>query len=275
MAITKQDIDNVSLKVVHEGYDPEEVDLLLERIAEEVDSFNRTLSEAAARVESAEARARAAEQQASQSAQMAQSTQSSQQTIASERQIAQALIAAQKTADELKEAARVEAEKAYREAEKRARDIVRDALSEKQHIIDEIDRLRESTEAFRSEYMAILGRFTSEAQKAMPKLEDVKPDVELEKKTTSDAIVAIQDADAAFEAPAAPRPEPVFQEAAPAAIARGGFPEPSVQASDFKAEAPTSGYDNRGLGQTAPSMAAPLTQSAFDFDDDIDIEEID
>ena len=254
MAITKQDIDNVSLKIVQEGYDPEEVDLLLERIAEEVDSFNRALIEAASRIDMAENRARAAEQQAAQSAQMAHSAQGSQSMAASERQIAQALIAAQKSADDLHDAAKIESENAYREAERRARDIVRDALSEKQHIIDELDRLRESTETFRSEYMAVLNRFTSEAQKVMPKLVEAKPNVDAEKKATEDAMKVLRDGDASFGAPGS-RPA-----AAEAPAQQVNFAVPPYQAP----QAP----------QAAPSQPA---RPVFDLDDDldIDIDEID
>ncbi|MDR2036171.1 MAG: DivIVA domain-containing protein [Coriobacteriales bacterium] len=265
MAITKHDIDNVSLKIVHdEGYDPEEVDLLLERIAEEVDAFNSALVEAASRVEAAESRARAAEQQAAQSAQLAQSSQASQQAIASERQIAQVLIAAQKSAEDLHEAAKIESENAYRDAEKRARDIVRDALSEKQRIIDEIDRLRESTEAFRSEYMAVLSRFTAEAKKVMPKLVEARPDVAAEKRTVSDAMQNLKDSDADFEAYEA--------EAAFVAAESDGGTE------TFEAPAQSFGF---AVTSTPPQSTQPVPfqtmQSAFDLDDelDIDIEEID
>lgn len=271
MAITKRDIDNVSLKVVQEGYDPEEVDLLLERIAEEVDAFNHALVEAASRVEMAEARARAAEQQAAQSALMAQSSQSSQQTAASERQIAQALIAAQKSADELREAAKIESENAYHEGEKRARDIVRDALSEKQRILDEIDRLRVSTEKFRSEYMAVLSRFTSEAQKEMPKLEEAKPSVDAEIKATAEALQTIKEGDAAFEAPkserVAPTPELFDSAAGQTATASKRDPfEPLSQSTYTPAVVPAV---------SAQPASSPVTQAAFDFDDELDIEEID
>lgn len=263
MAITKHDIDNVSLNIVSEGYDPEEVDLLLEHIAEEVNSFNRALIEAAARVEAAEARAHAAEHQAAQSAQMAQSAQASGQTVASERQIAQALIAAQKSADDLREAARSESEKAYREAEKRARDIVRDALSEKQHIIDEVDRLRESTETFRSEYMAVLGRFTAEAQKVMPKLEDSAPDFAEEKLTTAEAIRAIKDGDAAFEAPDFTLVEEEY-------VSISATFEDAAQQPISYAAVPTA-Y------RAAQASRVDTVQPTFELDDDldIDIEEID
>ncbi|MCL2807560.1 MAG: DivIVA domain-containing protein [Coriobacteriia bacterium] len=251
MAITKHDIDNVSLKIVQEGYDPEEVDLLLERIAEEVDAFNRALIEAASRIDAAEARARAAEQQAAQSAHVAQSSQNSAQTAANERQIAQALIAAQKSADELREAAKVESENTCCEAEKRARDIVREALSEKQRIIDEVDRLRESTESFRSEYIAVLSRFTTEAQKVMPKLEEARPNIEAEKKSTAEVMQAIKEGDAS----AATRE-----------------PEAIDFAGASATQDPPARSDN--YGKTPPSRPA---QSAFEIDEDldIDIEEID
>ena len=265
MAITKHDIDNVSLTIVNEGYDPEEVDLLLERIGDEVDNFNRALVEAASRIDAAEGRANAAEQQAAQSAQIAQSSQGIGQNTASEHQIAQALIAAQKSADELRESAKNESDKACREAEKRARDIVRDALSEKQRILDEVDRLRESTESFRSEYMGVLGRFSSEAQKVMPKLGDASPNVEQEKKATADAIQAIKDADAAFEVPKS-EPEPVFETASYTPVT---FPSSSSQNNSAYAAAPAAA---QVAGQAAFMQS---TQPAFDFDEDLDIEEID
>ena len=258
MAITKQDIDNVSLNIVSEGYDPEEVDLLLERIAKEVDTFNRSLAAAATRVEQAEARAQAAEQQAAQSAHLASAAGAAAQTSASEHQIAQALISAQKSADDLKDTARIESEKAFRDAEKRARDIVRDALSEKQRIIDEVERLRESTETFRSEYMSLLGRFTTEAQKAMPKLEDARPNFEQEKKETAEAIRLIKEADTAFEAPE-PEPEAAAQSA------------PVFDAISSPAKA------SPDASQNTSSISAQAVQSSFQLDEDldIDIEEID
>lgn len=262
MAITKQDIDNVSLNIVNEGYDPEEVDVLLERIADEVDSFNRALIEAAARVEAAETRAQAAEHQAAQSAQLAHSAQASQQAAASEHQIAQVLIAAQKSADDLRDAARIESEKAYREAEQRARDIVRDALAEKQRIIDEIERLRNSTEKFRSEYMSVLSRFTSEAQKAMPTLEENTPDISKDKKATDEAIKVLKEGDASFEAPEK-EPEPA------ASAAQSPF-------SSFQAEKPAASPSVVTSSVQQSPVAVP-SQASFGFDDDldIDIEEID
>ncbi|MDR1089363.1 MAG: DivIVA domain-containing protein [Coriobacteriales bacterium] len=300
MAITKQDIDNVSLNIVNEGYDPEEVDLLLEHISQEVDSFNRALHEAAARIESADARALAAEAQATQSAQMAHSAQAAGRTEASEHQIAQALIAAQKSADDLRDAARAESENAYREAEKRARDIVRDALAEKQRILDEVERLRASTEAFRSEYMAVLSRFTSEAQKVMPTIKDAMPDIADEKKATADAIRVIREGDAAFKAPAF---EPVAAEPLPAAVssafdaaANSGYRSAPVQTSQAAPAAQSAQSAQTTRAREIPSRAAqpaqqaaqaagraaqsaPLqaTQPAFEMDEDldIDIEEID
>lgn len=263
MAITKHDIDSVNFNTAKEGYDPEEVDILLERIADEVDAFNRALVEAASRIESAEARAAAAEQQAAKSAQLANaaSTGSAEQAAASERQIAQALIAAQKSADELREAARAESEKAYREAEQRARDIVRDALSEKQRIIDEVERLRNSTEKFRSEYLGLLSRFTADAQKQMPTLEESTPDVSAEKKATDEAVQVLKEGDAAFAAPEPNVSEPTIEESA----------------SDDVWSASARLDESQDFAATPQAVPSNSLQSSFDLDDDfdIDIEEID
>ena len=273
MAITKSDIDNVSLNVVDEGYDPEEVDVLLERVAEEVDALNRALADAQSRVEAAENRARAAEQQILEGGISAQSAQASEQAAASERQIAQVLISAQKSADEVRETAKGEAEKVYREAEQRARDIVRDALSEKQRIIDEVERLRESTERFRSEYISMLSRFTGDAQKVMPSLENSAPNVSVEKRKTEEAVKVLRDGDAAY---AAPEPEPAAPEIAFSA-------EPVVASAPVASAPAASVFDDPidlDLSDEMPIVApaaAPAAQASFGFDDDldIDIEEID
>lgn len=264
VAITKHDIDSVSFSTAREGYDPEEVDMLLERVADEVDSFNRALVEAASRIETAEARAQAAERQAAQSAQMANSASSysAEQQAASERQIAQALIAAQKSADELRDAARAESEKAYREAEQRARDIVRDALAEKQRILDEIERLRTSTEKFRSEYLGVLSRFTTEAQKVMPTLEESTPDISAEKKANEEAVQVLKEGDAAFEAPEVAQQQQMQSQ------------------SDAFSAAPAMSSASAGFSaaeKPAQPAAASNAQPSFDLDDDfdIDIEEID
>jgi cell division initiation protein len=237
VAITKHDIDSITLDTVSDGYDKDEVDVLLDRIAAEVDAFNRALLEAAARIEAAEARAQEAERQAAQSAQLAQSLKDAQPSAASEHQIAQALIAAQKSGDEIRTAARSEADKTHRESEQRARDIVRDALAEKQRIIDDAERLRASTEKFRSEYMALLGRFTAEAQKAMPALGARTPDVSKDKKAAEEAAKALREGDAAFAAP-----------------------KPAAGA------APAAGAD---------AKITPPARAAVDVDEDLDIEEID
>jgi hypothetical protein len=211
---------------------------------------------------------------------MAHSAQAAGHTVASEHQIAQALIAAQKSADDLRDAARAESEKAYREAEKRARDIVREALAEKQRILDEVERLRTSTEAFRSEYMAVLSRFTSEAQKVMPTIKDAVPDITDEKTATADALKVLREGDAAFEAPAfdaAPaEPLPAAVSSAFDAAAYSGY-NPAPAQTTQAVPAAQAAQAVPAASRAAQAAPARVTQPAFEMDEDldIDIEEID
>jgi cell division initiation protein len=250
MSLTALEIQQQSFGTSRHGYDPQEVDVFLERVATEVENFTRALVDAKARIDAAEGRAQAAEHQATQAAQAAQvanaeryaqNAKGAADASATEQQIAKAFIAAQKSADELREESRKESEKAYREAEARARDIVRDALAEKQHILDEIDRLRESAEKFRTEYQTLLNHFSADAKKNLPGIDTMTPDISADKQATADASKLLKDNDAAFAAPAA----------AQAAAVATPAPEPA---------------------QAQQAYAIP---ASVDYDDDLDIEEID
>jgi cell division initiation protein len=265
MAITAMDIQQQSFGTARHGYEPQEVDVFLERLAAEVDTFNRALVEARSRYEAAETRAQAAEQQLQQA--QAANRQASQvrSSAATEEQISRAFIAAQRSADALTEEAREKAEAAYREAETRARDIVRDALAEKQRILNEVDRLRASCEKFRSDYLSLLKHFSADAQKTMPSIEDFTPDTSKEE-LDSKAKTLLSDNDASVY-PAA------RSDAQPQAAAFG------AAASSFASSAPAAASgDAAGFASAQTSSPAPSTQQPQgegDFLDDLDIEEID
>jgi cell division initiation protein len=180
MSITALEIQEVRFGEVKKGYDPNEVDEFLERVASDVDTLNRALSEAATRIKTAEARVEEAERRAEKAASSAAaapapSTGAKSEDTISQDVISKAFIAAQKSADALQEEARKEAEKVYREAESKGRDIVREALSEKQKTLAELDRLRESSEQFRTEYLSLLKHFQADAQKRLAVFDDVIP----------------------------------------------------------------------------------------------------
>ncbi|MDR2586849.1 MAG: DivIVA domain-containing protein [Coriobacteriales bacterium] len=179
MSITALEIQEVRFGEVKRGYDPNEVDEFLERVAADVDTLNRALSEAAARIKAAETRAEEAEQRAAEALSsipdipIPAAEPKREEGAISEEIISKAFIAAQKSADALQEEARKEAEKLYREAEAKGRDIVREALSEKQKTLAELDRLRESSEQFRTEYLSLLKHFQADAQKRLAAFDDI------------------------------------------------------------------------------------------------------
>ncbi|MDR2492763.1 MAG: DivIVA domain-containing protein [Coriobacteriales bacterium] len=267
MGLTAMDIQQQSFNTSRHGYDAQEVDVFLERIALEVDNFNRALVEAKNRIDAAEARAKSAEAQAALAAKSAPTPPKS---SATEEQISKAFIAAQRSADALKEEARIEAEKAYREAEQRARDIVRDAMAEKQRILDEIDRLRESCEKFRTDYLSILNHFSTDAQKVMPTIDGIVPDVSSARATLMpmEAREVITGNDASLP-PSAAGHSRAQVSGAGSLFAQSGASAAATSASSAKAAA-TGVIDSVQGGDTDTDSDVIL-----DFEDDIDIEEID
>ena len=181
MVITAQEIQEVCFNEAKKGgYDTHEVDEFLERVAKDVDVLNRALTEATTRIKTAERRAEEAEKKlailesAPPPAPVVEAApQEAAEPSVSGEVIARAFIAAQKSADALQEEARKEAERIYREAESKGRDIVRDALSEKQKALDELARLRMACERFRTEYLALLRHFESDAQKRLSNFDEV------------------------------------------------------------------------------------------------------
>ena len=87
---------------------------------------------------------------------------------ASESQISRVLILAQQSADQLVDEARNNADNIRNEADRKAREVIRQALAEKQNELDEIDRLKQSREDFRSEYKKLLQHFMDDADSVFP-----------------------------------------------------------------------------------------------------------
>jgi cell division initiation protein len=245
MSITALEIQEVRFGEAKKGYDPNEVDEFLERVAADVDTLNRALTEAAARIKAAEARVKDTEQRAAEAASAAPATPAAAvvsapapESSVSEDVISKAFIAAQRSADALQAEARKEAEKVYREAEAKGRDIVREALAEKQKTLAELDRLRESSESFRTEYLSLLKHFQADAQKRLSAFEDIIPS-----KPSADDVREAQ--------------------------------RRLTAANDAAVSAPADSSDNSATGQASGSVKPPVPLAQSDDDDELDIEEID
>ena len=202
MSITALDIQQEGFEHSIRGYDVVQVDDFLERVAQEVDNLNNTISELEAELEQAredaaknagnekddeklkrasarqlerakkaenraieaEARAQRAEEKAQElEEKLAPLKQKLTEKSEMDAVISNAIISAQRSADTLKESARAEGERLYRESEAKARELIRIALEEKQRILAEIKVLETSADKFRENYKRLLARFSTQA----------------------------------------------------------------------------------------------------------------
>ncbi len=174
MAITPADIEQLTFSPSKHGYNTEEVDSFLDQIASEVDAMLNKIADLKGRLNSSEQQLAAAQAQVAQlreqgaAAAAAPAPAYESDYFASERQISQVLIVAQQSADNLLDEARSAADKIRTDAETKAREVIRQALAEKQSELDEIDRLKQSREDFRSEYKKLLQHFIDDADAVFP-----------------------------------------------------------------------------------------------------------
>ena len=182
MAITPQDIEQLTFSPSKKGYDTEEVDAFLDQLSGEVDAMLKKIADLKGRLNTSEQQLSASKEQVSQlQAQLAQanvapvtapaahvSSSSSATTTASGHQMTQVLVVAQQSADKLVADARENADKIRNEADQKAREVIRQALAEKQNELDEIDRLKQSREDFRNAYKKLLQHFIDDADSVFP-----------------------------------------------------------------------------------------------------------
>lgn len=169
MAITPADIQAQTFSEAKRGYDPAEVDVFLETLSSEVDAM-------LAKIVDLKGRLTATEQQlADTQAQLAQAQDAAAPVAApapdfsaQERQISAALIAAQQTAEGIVNDANENADRIRNEADAKAREVIRQALTEKQAELEEIDRLKASREEFKAEYLKLIQHFMDDAQNSFP-----------------------------------------------------------------------------------------------------------
>ncbi len=260
MAITSADIQNQSFKIERRGYDVDEVDVFLERVASEIDELNSEIarlrlqaSEAAsasrtevipAPVEEKTEAAPAVDPAilAEKDAKIAELEAKLRDRKSDDTAIAQALIVAQRTADEITAKAKADADQTRKNAEDEGMRILDKANTEKQKVIEHINELSASREKVREQYQDMLKEFIGSATQRLSEIggevtAGIDIPAELLEVTTFDASSA-SSSDGAAPKPAqkwdqnpsvatytTPTVSPVVS--APAA------PKPSVASKDF------------------------------------------
>lgn len=175
MTITSADIQNHTFSIDRKGYDVDEVDVFLERLASEVDEMNATIME----LEGGEDRFSGFDTPAStvSSAELAERDaiinnlqRELDEKKANDNAIAQALIIAQRSADEIIMNANQDAAQIRQDAEDEAQRIFDRVNNEKQRIIEEIEKLEDDREDSRAEYQVLLKDFIGDASKKLADL---------------------------------------------------------------------------------------------------------
>ena len=187
MPITPAEIQQKTFsEAKRRGYEPSEVDEFLEQISRDIDAMLRNIADLKNRLTAAEAkngelqgeiekvRAEAdkavADARAAAPAAPAAPANNGKPNIysATEEQLSAALIVAQQTADRIVAEAKSNAERIRLDADNQARKVIRQALDEKQTELDEIERLKVSRENFRTEYLALIQKFSDAASANFP-----------------------------------------------------------------------------------------------------------
>ena len=168
MAITPADIQAQTFSEAKRGYDPAEVDVFLETLSSEVDAMLAKIVDLKGRLTATEQQLADAQAQLAQAQDAAPVAAPAPDFSAQERQISAALIAAQQTAETIVNDANENAERIRNEADAKAREVIRQALTEKQAELEEIDRLKASREEFKAEYLKLIQHFMDDAQNSFP-----------------------------------------------------------------------------------------------------------
>lgn len=266
MAITSSDIQNQSFKIERRGYDVDEVDVFLERVASEIDDLNDEIARlrvqvkeaaSASRTEVISERPAAASDEeakpagidpalvAEKDAMIAELEAKLRDRKSDDTAIAQALIVAQRTADEIVSKAKADAGQTRQNAEDEGRRILEKANVEKQKVIDHINELSSSREKVREQYQDMLKEFIGSATQRLAEIggevtAGIDIPAELLEMTTFDATSSAgtqQKAEAEKPAAATWEPSPAVATyttptVTPSASAPAA-PKPSTASKDF------------------------------------------
>ena len=273
MAITSTDIENQSFAVDRKGYDVNEVDVFLERVAAEIDGMNAQIADLQQRLDAAVKRAEEAEKKAEtaiddmdatiaytpgegspyelreKDRRIADLQKQLEERNADANAIAQALIIAQRSGDEIIANAKKAALNTQKDAEDEAKRILEKANNEKQRVMNNIAELQADRETVRSNYQEMLRNFISEASQRLTEIGgDVPPQISTHFESSTP------------EPPAAPEP------------ARSVVPDPL---ESFAATYTTPRSGAHGVTPVAPKASSAHkdlsgfgeTDDVFGFDD--------
>ena len=212
MPITPAEIQQKTFsEAKRRGYEPSEVDEFLEQISRDIDAMLRKIADLKNRLTAAEAKngelqgeiekvraeadkAVADARAAAPAAAPAAPANNGKPNIysATEEQLSAALIVAQQTADRIVAEAKSNAERIRLDADNQARKVIRQALDEKQTELDEIERLKVSRENFRTEYLALIQKFSDAASANFPLITSAPSGSEAVAAATSAAATQLQ-----------------------------------------------------------------------------------
>lgn len=189
MPITAEDIHNQSFSIDRKGYDVDEVDVFLERVADGIDELNNRIIELEDELALAQEQASASEMvtdavvadeeiDAISSGEMADIVAEKDAIIAdlqaqlaeksaNDSAISQALIIAQRSADEIIVKANAQASETMQDAREEADRIINRANSDRQEVMDAIRRLEDDREDARDEYADLLRELIDDATKKL------------------------------------------------------------------------------------------------------------
>ena len=190
MALTAEDIQNVSFSIDRKGYDVDEVDVFLEHVADEVDTMNGYIVDLQDQLADAREAAVAAvpepvaeeepvdEEAAPDSGRVAELEEriaelekQLAEKSANDNAISQALIVAQRSADEIVSNARAEASNIIKDADEEADRIIGKAESDRLKIAESIRTLENDRADVRAEYREMLSKFMADAQRKLAEID--------------------------------------------------------------------------------------------------------
>jgi cell division initiation protein len=261
MKLTPLDIHHKEFGHSLRGYNEEQVDAFLDEVADEFERLFKENIDLSERLEAAGERVRTYQ--------------------AMEATLQNTMVAATRSAEEIGNKARAEAEMTVRDAELKAKEIIHNALQQKQKVANELIRIKQAEEEFRGRYRSLL-----ESQMRTVTEISLPDDVNVLLGDTDSGQVG--DVEVRPAAVAAPAPAPQAAPAAASAPAPQPAPQPAPRAA--ATEPPASGFvQSVTLGEvSSPDMEAgdvelvePLEFELPGFDAlgereyDTDIEEID
>lgn len=231
MKLTPLDIHHKEFGHSLRGYNEEQVDAFLDEVADEFERLFKENIDLSERLEAAGERVRTYQ--------------------AMEATLQNTMVAATRSAEEIGAKARNEAEMTVRDAELKAKEIIHNALQQKQKVANELIRIKQAEEEFRSRYRSLLeSQMRSVAEISLPDdvtvlLGDTDAGQVGEVEVRAEHAPAPQRATAPAAAAPAPAPTPT-PAAAPA-------PSPTPARPAASAPAPAAAPAPRGVAPQPPA----------------------